>query len=319
MKKMDNTFVEKLYGNRFNVERISETDSEIDITLRSNSKVAVCPVCGKLSKRKHSTYGRKIMDTPLRNKKVKLDIKAYQFYCEEKNCECRVFSETLDIAEKSRSRTKALDQFILAVACEFSSEGASRILKRLGVTVSNDTIDRIVARIEIVDNPEITAIGVDDFAYRKGQTYCTAIYDLDTHKPIAILDGRTGKGLKEWLSGHKKVAIVARDRDCAYAKAISEILPDCVQVADKFHLMQNLLNAIKEIAKEELPKMIRIKGGEIIDAEPIKAARCDIKRLDYDNLPVIDGETGEVIEVSARRKFSKNYLNLKKNGINIKS
>ena len=34
---------------------------------------------------------------------------------------------------------------------------------------------------------------------------------------------------------HHKVRIVARDRASAYATAISEILPDCIQVADRFH------------------------------------------------------------------------------------
>ncbi|MCL2797989.1 MAG: transposase, partial [Firmicutes bacterium] len=220
------------------------------------------------------------------------------------------------MAEKYRGRTIELDQLILAVACEFSSEGASRILKRMGVSVSNDTIDKMIARIKIEDIPDIERISVDDFAYRKGQTYCTAIYDLDTHKPIAVLDGRTGEELKKWLSGHKKVSIVARDRDSAYAKAISDALPNCRQVADKFHLMQNLIDAIKEILKDELPKEIYIKDGEILGKSDVTSKKLNVSKLNYDNSPPLDPKTGAEIEVTARRKFSKDYLKLKKNESN---
>ena len=73
---------------------------------------------------------------------------------------------------------------------------------------------------------------------KQGQTYATAIYDLRDHHLIALLDGRDGEPLKEWLKSHNKVRLVARDRASAYASAINEILPDCMQVADRFHLLQ---------------------------------------------------------------------------------
>ena len=42
---------------------------------------------------------------------------------------------------------------------------------------------------------------------------------------MAILDGRDGKTLKEWLSKNKHVKAVTRDRASAYSAAIKEILP----------------------------------------------------------------------------------------------
>lgn len=40
--------------------------------------------------------------------------------------------------------------------------------------------------------------------------------------------------------------IVTRDRASAYAKVIKEELPDAMQIADRFHLHQNFLEAIKK-------------------------------------------------------------------------
>ena len=62
-----------------------------------------------------------------------------------------------------------------------------------------------------------------------------------THKPVAILDGRDGKTLKEWLSKNKHVKAVTRDRASAYSAAIKEILPDAMQIADRFHRKRKIL------------------------------------------------------------------------------
>ena len=55
--------------------------------------------------------------------------------------------------------------------------------------------------------------------------------------------------LKAWLTQNKQVTTVTRDRASAYAKAVEEILPDCMQIADRFHLHQNLLEAVKSVNK----------------------------------------------------------------------
>ena len=87
---------------------------------------------------------------------------------------------------------------------------------------------------------------VDDFAYRKGQTYCTIICDGESREPIEILEGRDGKTLRERLGKNNHIKKVKRDRASSYAKAISDILPEAMQIADRFHLYQNLLCAVKE-------------------------------------------------------------------------
>ncbi|MFR4783080.1 MAG: transposase [Pilosibacter sp.] len=51
--------------------------------------------------------------------------------------------------------------------------------------------------------------------------------------------------LKEWLKNNQHIKTVTRDRANAYSSAIQEILPDAMQIADRFHLHQNLLEAIK--------------------------------------------------------------------------
>jgi hypothetical protein len=97
------------------------------------------------------------------------------------------------------------------------------------------------------------------------------------------------------------VKLVARDRASAYASAISAILPDCVQVADRFHLLQNLLGYLKDIFKEDMPPRIYIRDGKILDSEPVKVARekksdlAFLNSLDYDNTPPLNPDGTERI------------------------
>lgn len=119
-------------------------------------------------------------------------------------------------------------------------------------------------------------IGVDDFAFKKRFTYGTIIVDEETHRPVAILDGRDGSSLKEWLRKNQHVKAVTRDRASAYSSAIQEILPDAMQIADRFHLHQNLLKAVRSTVNSVLPVNIKIPVDheEIEAQEDLSASPC---------------------------------------------
>lgn len=258
--------------NHYVYDHVEDNDC-LHIYIKSKKHSCICPECGKLSTKLHATYRRKLQDTPIHYKQTYLHANVYKYDCENTDCNCKVFMEELLFAKESQVRTDALNTLVLAMSMFLSNEGASKILGLLGVQISNDTIQRLYDRIEFVDNPDVEEIGIDDVVIRKSQTYATAIYNLKDHHLIALLDGRDGQPLKEWLKTHKKVRIVARDRASAYATAISEILPNCVQVADRFHLLQNLLGYMKDIFKEEMPAKIYNQNGEISEEAPEKMVR----------------------------------------------
>ncbi len=278
-----------------------ENEDSLHIYIKSKEHGCKCPICGKMSTKLHATYRRKFQDTPIHCKQTFLHANVYKYDCENPDCECKVFMEDLPFAKASQVRTDALNTLILAVSMYLSNEGASKVLALLGVQVSNDTIQRLYDRIEFIDNPDVEEIGVDDVAIRKGQTYATAIYDLKDHHLIALLDGRDGVPLKEWLKSHKKVRLVARDRASAYASAINEVLPECTQVADRFHLLQNLLEYMKNIFKEEMPPRIYIQNGELSEKAPKKILKektpdfSFLESLHYDNTPPVDCNGNEVL------------------------
>lgn len=90
---------------------------------------------------------------------------------------------------------------------------------------------------------------------------------------ITILDGRDGETLREWLKNNKQVKIITRDRASAYAKVIAKVLPDAIQVADRFHLHQNFLETIKKDLNKEIPTTFNITH---VDEETCKKIAANV-------------------------------------------
>ncbi len=203
---------EVLFGDSVTVFDHAEDDSHITLFMKSRATQGTCPVCGVVSDQYHSTYHRNLQATPIRGKNTHFDVIAYKFNCVNPECSQKVFMESIPFASPSQTRTDELTCIILAVSLFMSNEGASTILREMGIHVSNDTIGRLYSRLSIEDTTGIQAVGIDDVAIRKGRTYATAIYDLSDHHMIALLEGREAGTLREWLEKHKKIKLVARDR-----------------------------------------------------------------------------------------------------------
>ena len=294
-----------LKDKNYEITNCVEIDDKIIIDVKSKSKICKCPECGTESNIYHSTYKRIIQDTPIHNTETWLNVTAYEFECSNEKCKIKTFAEQLSFAKRNKVKTNALIQLILSISIFLSSTSASLVLSFLGVKVSADVIDAIIKNIEVVDNPDVEEIGIDDVAIRKGITYATAIYDMKDHNLIALLEGRDADIVKGWLEKHKKIKMVARDRASAYASAISEVLPECIQVADRFHLFVNLIEHLKDIFYKQVPEKIFIKDNKIVDASEIKKVpKLDVdeeilNKLCYDNSPPTN-ENGNRIEFDSK-------------------
>jgi transposase len=253
--------INKFFPEQLTITEISETEEKIVIELESRTKQGACPCCGVVSARYHGTYVRKVQDLPMMRKAVTLQIKAYEYNCEDPDCEVVSFAETIDGFLNHYSRkTERLADLICTIALETSCEGCSRICKAMNITISPDSVIRLLIRRYETQPEQVcsSTIGVDDFAFAKRKTYGTIIVDEETHKPVAVLEGRDKDTLKKWLEHNKHVKAVTRDRASAYASAIEETLPAAMQIADRFHLHQNLLEAVRGALNGSVPATVKI-------------------------------------------------------------
>jgi transposase len=128
----------------------------------------------------------------------------------------------------------------LAIGLEMGSKPGARVCRRTGLPISASTVLRTMKRAPVREVVTPAVLGVDDFAFRKRDTYGTILVDLERRQPVDLLPDREGETLENWLKAHPGVAIVSRDRSSVYAHAISNACPEAIQVADRWHLLKNL-------------------------------------------------------------------------------
>jgi transposase len=142
-----------------------------------------------------------------------------------------------------------------AIAFAAGGEGGSRLAHALAMPSSPATLLRRIRAARIVPGPLPRYVGVDDWACKKGQNSGTILIDLERGTVIDLLLGRDGEALKAWLAANPQVEVITRDRWAAYAKAATEAAPQAVQVADRWHLLKNLREAVENVLTRFAPEI----------------------------------------------------------------
>jgi transposase len=232
-------------------ETIGIAKGGITLDVAVTAAQAPCPTCTQPSTHIHSHYWRTLADLPWATTPVQLHLRVRRFWCATPHCARRTFTERVpQVAACSARATTRLTALQTSTGLALGGAAGARHLARQGMPGSRNTLLRRVRRLPAPAASPSCVIGLDDWAKRKGHTSGTIVVELDRHCPVDLLADRTAETVAAWLQAHPEVTVVARDRAAAYASGVTLGAPDAVQVADRWHLVKNLREAVEAELRE---------------------------------------------------------------------
>src|SRR5260370_782042 len=237
-----------LRGDGMVIGQVEISPTQLTVEVISTQPYAYCPACGKSSDAVHCQYRRTVHGVPGGGRSVVLRLGVRKFFCRTATCERKVFAERLpDLVQPWARISNRLLEELKAIGLAASAEVSERLAPRLGMKVKAPTLLCYLRSIAPPTDAPVRVLGIDDFAIRRGDSYGTILVNLETSKPLDLLPDRTAEAVLPWLERHQEIEVVSRDRASAYADAVKRALPHATQVADRYHLVQNLREHLQSL------------------------------------------------------------------------
>jgi len=248
---------------------VEEESAAITLTMCSTPATAACPRCGLPARRIHRHSHRHLADVSWALVPVRIDLQARTFFCDTPGCPRRIFTERLPtVVQPYARRTVRLAQVQQQLGVLVGGSVGAVLDSLLGLPGDVDLLLTFARQCPLPPCPTPRVLGVDDWAIRTGQQYGTILVDHERECVIDLLPDRTPERLSQWLREHPGVEIVTRDRAGAYTQAITDGAPDALQVADRWHLLKNLTDALTTVLQDHRAAITKhlappgLAGGE---------------------------------------------------------
>jgi transposase len=270
--------------DNLDIDTIEDADHRLRVLVTSTLQDAPCPDCERMSSRVHSHYTRTVADLPWAGRILVLALRTRRFFCDASACARKTFAERFGPALPAYARrTTRLRDWLRALAFATTAQGGARLAHQQAMPTSPRTLLRLMHATSTQPCPEPQAVGVDDWAWKKGRSYGTICVDLDRHQPIDLLPERAPEPVAAWLEARPAIEVIARDRGTSYIEGATRGAPHALQVADRWHLLQNLGEALAAYFGQHQPVLKQVADDL---ARSATDPSCELRPV-----PTLDGIT----------------------------
>ena len=240
----------RLFTSVLVIHLIRWTGDEIVLDASGAAAAGVCPTCGTASGYVHDRYTRQPRDLPWRGRRVRLRLIVRRFRCLNDACRRRTFAERFDpVLRRYAHFTAEAEAALLHYGRTTGGEAGALIAVCSGLHASADTLLRLLRRSPTQPMSTPRVLGIDEFSLARRHRYATVLVDLETHRPVDVLNTHKAEPVAAWLKAHPGVQVLVRDRAGAFADAGRQGAPDAIQVADRFHIVQSASQALDELLR----------------------------------------------------------------------
>jgi len=258
--------------DQFHLDALRLAGDWIILELPARAATATCPRCAQPSRCVRGRYVRQPRDLPWATRAVGIHLTARKFRCATPECPQQIFVERLPtLVQPSARKTTRLAATLCHLGMTAGGEAGARLGAALHLAASPDTLLRLVRRAPLPARPPSTAIGIDEWAWRTHRQYGTILIDLHTHQVIDLLPDDSRATVTAWLAAHPGITIISRDRSGSFAAAARDGVPQATQVADRFHLMQDLSEVLRHVFERHSRDLESARQRPALEAPPTAA------------------------------------------------
>jgi transposase len=257
-------------------------DGELWLYVETTADVTGCPRCGTRAVG-HGRSRTAVRDLPVAGRPAVLAWSKRRWRCPEPDCPMSTWSETTEViapravlTERARKRLADMVNIdgdsIAAAAAEF---GVGWHTANQAVADHTDPVIDAPGRLEGVE-----AIGVDEKRFlsatpTRRTVYTTQIVDLDRHRLLDVIEGRSRDVLGGWLGGRgvewcQRIRLATLDPAAGYRRAFDDHLDNALLVVDHFHCVRLANRAIDEVRRRTQNQTMGHRGRK---GDPLYRAR----------------------------------------------